>query len=1038
MLTFYKQWALSSLFVLLGAVGALAQRAITGTVSSADDGTGLIGATVVVTGTTNGAVTDLDGKYALSNVPNGATLTFSMIGYATQVVPLGASNVVDVVLETDALTLGEVTITGAFGVKREARGLTYSAQRIGGTELLASNEQNVVSALQGKVAGALINTTSGAPGAGANIVLRGINSLDPSGDNQPLIVVDGVIASNATNVGSVLPSAGTNAFTSGEQFSNTNRLADINPNDIEDISVLKGPAATALYGSLAQNGAIIITTKRGKEGKSTVQLSTTYGVDDINKWPEIQTRYREGISGRIRVNADNTLSTTKFQDYGPPILDNPVYNNLRNLFVQGSRMKTDLSVTGGAKGFNYLLSGSTFQQDGIVPGTSFDRNTLRMNAGYQVNPWLNLSGGVSYTNSATVAANGGDKSVMSALTYHSSTYDVNDYINPNGSIKSYAGTLIDNPRWLAEFAPYRTNVNRYTSQVTADAKVTSWFSLRYQAGLDQYTDVRKYIMPNVTDLGFQVGGFTTDENFSSRLFTSNLLGTVQANLNNALKLRVLAGHSVIDNRFENLGTRGEGLVIPGFYDITNTRNVFPFYDFAQSRLIGVFGDLNLDYKGFAYLTASARNDWTSTLPLGNNSFFYPSVGAGFVFSEIPGLTLPSFISYGKIRASYAETGKGTSPYRVGSYFENAPRFPYGPPRNPADATSKDPIPGFRRRVTIGVPDLRPERTQGYELGMEMMFAKRRVGFDVTYFDQRTIDQIFPVPVSNASGYSTVVTNAGTIRNKGVEVSLNLVPVQSRHFTWDMKVNFARLRGTVEKVDTSVGVVTVFDAAWVASRMVEGGRVGDLYGYRFRYATDGQLLIGADGYPIVDLTQLRLAGNALPDFTAALVNTFTYKGLSLNFQIEWRQGGDVYDMGMRNATRNGILKSTERRHELVVFKGVKADGTPNTTAVEVEGDNFYRSTGRYNAASEVLIQDASWVRLRVVSLSYNLPSKALKGLPIAGLSVNLTGNNLWLNTPFKGYDPESMQNGAGNNAFGFSGLTTPAVRSLNAGLNVTFK
>ena len=364
---FYKQWVLSSLFVLLGAAGVLAQRTITGTVSSADDGTGLIGATVVVTGTTNGAVTDLDGKYALSNVPNGATLTFSMIGYATQVISVGASNVIDVVLETDALTLGEVTITGAFGVKREARGLTYSAQRIGGTELLASNEQNVVSALQGKVAGALINTTSGAPGAGANIILRGINSLDPSGDNQPLIVVDGVIASNATNVGSVLPSAGTNAFTSGEQFSNTNRLADINPNDIEDISVLKGPAATALYGSLAQNGAIIITTKRGKEGKSTIQLSTTYGVDDINKWPEIQTLYREGISGRIRVNADNTLSTTKFQDYGPPILGNPVYNNLRNLFVQGSRMKTDLSVTGGNKGFSYLLSGSTFQATRQMP-----------------------------------------------------------------------------------------------------------------------------------------------------------------------------------------------------------------------------------------------------------------------------------------------------------------------------------------------------------------------------------------------------------------------------------------------------------------------------------------------------------------------------------------------------------------------------------------------------------------------------------------------------------------------------------------------
>lgn len=1034
----YIHLALTLFVFCLCTTSIWAQRNVSGRVTNAEDGSGLPGVSIAISGTSTGTVSDVDGNYTLSNVPNDATLVFSMVGFATQNVPLGASNIVNIVLAEDALTLGEVTITGAFGIKRDARGLTYSAQKVSSAELLAANDQNVVGALQGKIAGALINTSSGAPGAGVNIVLRGINSLDPTGDNQPLIVVDGVILSNATNVGNVLPSAGTNAFTAGEQFSNTNRLADINPNDIEDISVLKGPAATALYGSLAQNGAIIITTKKGQEGKSTIQFSSSYGTDEINKSPDIQTSYREGISGRIRINADNTVGTTKFSDYGPPIGNNPIYNNLRDLFVTGNRFKNDLSITGGSKGFNYLLSGSAFNQNGIIPGTGFDRYTGRLNAGYTVNKWLALSGGVSYTNSSSTSANGGDKSVMSALSYHSNTYDVNDYINPNGSIKSYAGTLIDNPRWLAEFAPYRSKVDRYSSQIAADAKVNSWLSFRYQVGLDQYTDVRKYNMPNGTDVGTQVGGFTTNENFNSRVLTSNLLATIQTNLGSNAKLRFLAGNSVIDNRYENVGARGEGLVIPGFFDITNTRNIFPFYDFAQSRLVGVFGDLNLDYKGFAYLTASARNDWTSTLPQGNNSFFYPSVGAGFVFSEIPNFTMPSFISYGKIRASYAETGKGTSPYRVGSYFETAPRFPYGPPRNPNDATSRDPIPGFRQRVTVGVPNLRPERTQGVEFGLEMMFAKRRFGFDVTYFDQKTIDQIFPVPVSNASGYASVVTNAGTIRNKGIEVSLNLTPIKTQNFTWDMKVNFARLRGTVEKVDTSVGTVTVFDGAWINSRMVEGGRVGDLYGYRFRYANDGQLLIGADGFPIVDQSKFVLSGNAMPDFTSALINTFNWKGLSLSFQVEWRQGGDVYDMGMRNATRNGILKETERRHEQVIFKGVKADGTPNTTVVEIDGDNFYRSTVRYNGAAEILLQDASWIRLRVVSLAYALPKKWLASSPLGALSFNLTGNNLYLNTPYKGYDPESLQNGAGSNAFGFSGLTTPAVRSINFGLNATFK
>ncbi len=1034
----YTHLALTLFWLMIGSASLLAQRSISGKVTNASDGTGLPGVTIAVLGTSAGTISDAEGNFNLSNLPNEATLAFSMLGFAPQNITLGASNVINVSMAEDALTLGEVTITGAFGIKRDARGLTYSAQKVTASEILAANDPNLLGSLQGRVAGALINTSSGAPGAGVNIVLRGINSLDPSGDNQPLIVVDGVIMSNATNVGSILPSAGSNAFTSSEQFSNTNRLADINPNDVEDLTVLKGPAATALYGSLAQNGAIVITTKKGVDGKSTVQFTSSYGTDEINKWPDIQTQYREGISGRIRINADNSVNPTKFQDYGPPIRDNPVYNNFRNLFTTGSRIQNNLSITGGNKGFNYLLSGGAFSQNGIVPETGFDRYTGRLNAGYTVNKWLSLSGGVAYTNSNSKTTNGGDKSVISALSYHSNTYDVNDYINPNGSIRSYAGTIIDNPRWLAEFAPYRSRVDRYSSQIAADAKVNSWLSFRYQVGLDQYTDVRRFEMPNGTDVGSQVGGFLSNENFSSRILTSNLLATIQKDLGQNLKLRFLAGNSVIDNRYENAGSRGEGLVIPGFYDISNVRNVFSFYDFAQSRLVGVFGDLNLDYKGFAYFTASARNDWTSTLPAGNNSFFYPSVGAGFVFSEIPGLKMPSFISYGKIRASYAETGKGTSPYRVGSYFEAAPRLPFGPLRNPQDPTSTDPIPGFRQRISVGREDLRPERTQGLEYGVEMMFLKRRIGFDVTYFDQKTIDQIFPVPVSNASGYSSVVTNAGTIRNKGVEVSLNLVPLKNKNFNWDLKINFAQLRGTVESVDTSVGTVTVFDGAWIASRMVQGGRVGDLYGYKFRYATDGQLLIGTDGYPIVDQSRLVLAGNAIPDFTTALINTFTYKNLSLNFQFEWRKGGDVYDMGLRNAIRNGNIQQTERRHTQVIFKGVKADGTANATPVEVDGDNFYRSTARYNGASEILLQDGSWLRLRVISLGFSIPKSALQRTPFAALTLTATGNNLFLNTPYAGFDPESLQNGAGSNAFGFSGLTTPAVRSMNLGLNVTFK
>lgn len=1025
----FKTHFVTLLLLCWCSVAAIAQRTVTGKVSD-ENGEPLIGVNILVKGSTVGTSTDLDGNYSIS-APQQGTLIVSFVGYITQEIALGASNVVDVTLVEDVKQLGEVIVT-AFGIKREKKALVYAAQDVSSELLERANEQNVVSALQGKVAGALIQNSSGAPGAGTSIILRGINSLDPGSDNQPLIVIDGIIASNATNVGNVLPSAGTNALAgSAEQFSSTNRLADINPNDIENVSILKGPAATALYGSLAQNGAIVITTKRGQEGKAKIQFSSTFGVDEVNKFQEPQLLYREGINGRIRVNADNSVSTTRFQDFGPPFAPGqPTFDNFRNFFTQGSRLANNLSVTGGSKGFTYLVSGSHFRQEGIVPTTSFERTTVRLNSGFQALKWLNLNGSFSYTNSESIAANGGDKSVMSALSYHSSTFDVNDYQFPNGAIKSYAGTIIDNPRWLAEYAPYTSNVGRYLGQIAADATLTDWLSVRYQLGIDQYSDVRRRVMPNVTDVGSQVGGFLVDENFLSRQLSSNLLVTLQKDLGQDLKARLLLGNSVFDNRFENIGVRGEGLVIPQFYDITNTRNFFPFFDLTRSRLIGAFADLNLDYKGFLFLQASGRNDWTSTLPIGNNSFFYPSVGLSMVFTEA--LKLPEFFTYGKIRASYAETGKGTSPYLTSRYFESAPRFPFG--SDPATV-----IAGFRQSVTIGDPNLRPERTRGMEYGLEMRFLKNRFGFDLTLFDQTTIDQIFRVPVSNATGYASFVTNSGEINNTGIELTLNVTPVEVKNFSWDMSVNFTKMQGTVESIAEGSDRVLVFDGAWIVNQMVPGGKVGDLYGYRFRRdSTSGQLLIGSDGYPIVDQSRLQLAGNAIPDFIAALNNTFTWKGFTLSAQLEWKQGGDVYDMSLRNSIRNGNIKGTERRHELVVFKGVLADGTPNTREVPIDGDNLYRSTVRYNIASEVILQDASWVRLRNVNLSYSLPKKALAKTPFASLSVNVVGTNLWLNTPYKGYDPEAMANGSGSNAFGFAGLTIPAVRNISFGLNTTFK
>ncbi|NJN35626.1 MAG: TonB-dependent receptor [Saprospiraceae bacterium] len=614
---------------------------------------------------------------------------------------------------------------------------------------------------------------------------------------------------------------------------------------------------------------------------------------------------------------------------------------------------------------------------------------------------------------------------MSALSYHSNTYDVNDYILPNGGIKSYAGTIIDNPRWLAEFAPALNNVERYVGSASIDVTPTDWLSIRYQLGLDQYNDGRKRYMPTGTDVGSQVNGFTINQEIKSKFINSNLLVTLKKNLTPDLEATLLMGHTVFDTKSEDFFVRGEGLVIPQFYDISNATNFFSFYDFSQSRTEGLFANVDLSYKRFLNFSASFRRDVTSTLIKPNNSFYYPSVSLGVILNEA--FKLPRFVSFAKIRASYAETGKGTSPYLTGGYFGSAANFPFGT------------TPGFRRSSVIGSPDLRPERTKGVELGLDFQFFDNRFGFEFTYFDQSTIDQIFSIPVSNATGYSRFVANSGEINNKGVELIVNATPIKTKDFRWNAMINFTQTRGKVVSVAEGIDRVLIYDPGFIVSQAVPGGNVGDLFGFPYRRdSASNQLLIGTDGYPIVDLTSLKKVGNAFPDFIAAMTNTITFKGFSLAGQFEWKSGGDVYDMSMRNSFRNGVLKGTERRHELVVFKGVKADGTQNTTPVEVDGGAFYRSEGRYASAADVLLQDASWLRLRSISLGYTLPADLLRKSPFSTATITFSGNNVWLNTPYRGADPEASQNGSGSNAFGFAGLTIPAVRSYSVALNFSFK
>lgn len=993
------------------------ERTLQGNVTSEEDGEPLIGATVRVKGTTTGAITDANGHYSI-RITDGVTLLFNYVGFGEKQITVQGQSTLDVAL-SPGNRLDEIVVT-ALGISREKKALGYAVQQVGGEELAGAREPNVLNALQGKVAGVLINSSSGAPGAGTNILIRGITSLDPGRENQPLFVIDGIPISNQTIAGNVLPSSGSNAYSSGEQASFSNRAVDINPNDIESINILKGPAGTALYGLRAANGVVIITTKKGKAGKARVNLTSSWGFDEVAKAPVFQTTYREGRFGRLRFNSDG--SPLRFQSFGPKVYPGltPVFDPI-DLFQTGSRSDNNLSFSGGNQTARFHSSIGYSKQEGVIPNSEWDRLSARISGSIQISPKFEVGASVNFSRSGGNRPHSGDKSIMSSLSYYTTSFDINDYINPDGSMKEFSDGIVDNPRYVAEVSSLKDNVNRTIGNLNFAYKLTDWLKLEYRVGGDQYSDFRRRVVPPGLDLSSQTGGFIIEENIGYRELTSNLYATATKNWTNDLGMTFMVGHNLTDINYERLNARGESFTLPDFYDLSNTANYFLSKANSQYRLVGLFGQLGFSYRNMLYLEITGRNDWSSTLPVENRSFFYPAVNLSWVFSEM--LSNQDILSYGKVRASWAQVGKDADPYNIGIFYNQTPGFPFGG------------VTGFTQNSVSGDVNLKPEQTSSIELGTELRFFQNRVGLDFAWFRSNSKDQILSVPVSNATGFSRFITNAGEIENTGIELLLNVTPVRRSNFEWTAGINFSKFSGEVIAIRDGIEQVEFFSNGYITNKLVPGGNVGDLYGYRFNYNDAGQLIIGSNGFPTVRTDTLVKVGNALPDFTAGLNNTFTWKGLSLGFLLEWRSGGDVMDMGIRNSIRNGGIEQTVRRYEDVIFNGVTATGEPNTVPVEINGETLYRSFGRYNSASEVVLEDASWFRIRRVSLSYRLPNGI--GNIISGMRITLSGNNLLINTPFRGFDPETNYLGSGSNVFGFTGLQTPGVRSYNLSLDVNF-
>ncbi|GLR15646.1 SusC/RagA family TonB-linked outer membrane protein [Portibacter lacus] len=1000
--------------------GSAQELNVTGKIVSTDTGEPLIGASVIIKNTFTGTTTDLDGNYSISAAV-GDVLVYSYTGFTTmEKTVVAGQTTMDVSLAT-GLQLDEVVVT-ALGISRDKKALGYSVQEVNAEELTGTQENNVINALQGKVAGVQINSSSGAPGAGSSIVIRGLNSLNPGSNNQPLFVVDGIPIGNQTFSGSQLPSSGSNAVNSQEQSSFTNRAADLNPADIASVSILKGAAATALYGLRAANGVVVITTKKGQAGKTNVSFNSTYGWEEINKSPDLVSTHREGRHGRLRFNSDG--SPLRFQTYGPKVYEGltPVFDLTDDFFQTGSQFKNSISIQGGNDRATYLTSFSRLDHTGIIPFTEWDRTTVRIGGEVKVSDPLTVSGSVNYSKSGGNKPHAGDKSILSSLGYYTTSFDVNDYINPDGSQRDFSDGIIDNPRYLAEFSKLSDDVNRVIGNIGFNYQPLPWLELDYKLGNDFYNDSRVRSVPDGTDVGSQVGGFIIEEQINYSEITSNLYLRASKQLTPDFTGSLTVGNNITDIKFSSINTRGEGFSLENFYDLSNTSNVFASKNASRQRLVGLFGIASFGFKDYLYLDLTARNDWSSTLPVENRSFFYPSASLSWVVSEMT--DLPDFFTFLKLRGSWAQVGKDAGPYQIGIFYSGASNFPFNG------------VNGFSQSSVAGDFNLKPETTTSTEFGLDLRVLQNRIGIDFTYFKQNSKDQIIPVPVSNATGYSRFITNAGEIENSGVELLLNLNPVSTKDFSWDMSINYSKMTSKVISIKEGIDEIIFFDDR-ITSKLVPGGKVGDLYGWDFDRSEDGQLLIGSNGFPQINFDSTILVGNAYPDFTAGMTNTFTYKGLSLGFLLEWRSGGDVYDRGFRNSLRNGLLAETERRHEEVIFDGVLADGSPNNIPVEINGESLYRDGNRYNNAYQILLQDASWFRVRRVSLGYSLPSKMLNKQYISSARISFSGNNLFLSTPARGYDPEINYFGSGSNIAGYTGLQTPATRSYFVSLDLNF-
>jgi TonB-linked SusC/RagA family outer membrane protein len=1004
--------------MFLLAMNSIAQQAtVTGTVSSADDGLPLPGVSVKVKSRPGGISTDVNGKYAIKAEASDV-LVFSSIGNNAQEVTVGDKKIINVSLKQDLKTLNEVAIT-AFGIKQEVRSLGFATQNVKAQEIVQSQQQNLVNAMQGKVAGVQITNSGGSPGASSNIMIRGGSSL--SGNNQPLFILDGIPVDNSTPIGQ----GGLNATTGPA----SNRAIDINPEDIETVTVLKGPAAAALYGIRAASGAIVITTKKGAGGASTVSYSNSFSFDKVNKLPELQSTYKQGEQGAYTPAAQSS--------WGPQFAaGEQIYDNVGDYFKTAFSQSHDLSVSGSSEQTKYYSSASLLDQGSIIDKFNFKRKSFRVNADTKVGSKLTVGGSANYVRTDRNYFSQGSANGAMGVLYWPRNLDAKDYLNADGSPKTINAQGNDNPYWTLENKPLTSTVNRVIAQGNIDYNPFSFLNFTYRLGTDYYTENFKSLRnPGSLEVG-ALRGAIGQSVANNQITTSTAILTGKKTVAKDYNFSLALGHNIEDTNVQTTTSGSINFIAPDLPSINNSvaadRTVSE--TLYRRRIFGFFGDFNFDWKGIAYVNVRGRNDWSSTLPTTDNSFFYPAVSTSIILTdllkEIGLKSNDKVFSYGKIRAAFSNAGKDAQAHVLATTLATTTNTFTINPR------------GFiiNSNNAFGNPTLVPEFTKSFEAGADLRFINNRFGVDFTYYVSKSENQILATRTPPSSGSFLTYLNGGSIENKGVEIVLNAKPIVGQNFNWSIDLNFAHNKSIVKDLPGLLDRVELSDA-WVASNAAQGAAFlnGSLFGINgnvWKRNAEGQLLLGNNGYPQVQ-TALTNIGDRNPKYTAGLTNTFNFKEFIFSFMIDVRVGGQVFNATENSLVRSGLSTKTLDRGSKVFDGIIESTGAQNTLSVPLN-QNYYVNI--YSNQGYDFVEDGGWYRLRYASLTYNMPTKYLGKIKVKGLSFTATGRNLLLITDYSGVDPEVSGSGAGvggTGSFGFDNLGVPATRGLDLGLKLTF-